>query len=94
MGWKKRAGEHVIAARNALDDADDVINTDVAASRKIDILVKHVCRGFVESALALAEAYGACDVEGKRTMRGWVGGDVVDAAVALSISRGPKKEAA
>lgn len=94
MGWKKRAGDHVLAARNALDEADDVISSDVASRNKIDILIKHMSKGFVSISLALAEAYSSLDVEGKRAMRAWVGADVVDAAVALSVSRGGKKEAA
>jgi len=94
MGWKKRAGEHVMAARNALDDADEVFSSDVASRNKIDVLVKHISKGLVASALALAEAYSSLDVEGKRTMRAWVGADVVDAAVALAVTRGAKKDEA
>jgi hypothetical protein len=94
MGWKKRAGEHVMAARNALDEADEVIASDVASRNKIDVLVKHISKGLVASALALAEAYSSVDADAKRAMRVWVGADVVDAAVALAVARGGKKEAA
>lgn len=94
MGWKKRAGEHVLAAQKALDDADEIISSDVASRNRVDVVVKHISKGFVSSALALAEAYASQDVEGKRSMRSWVGEDVVDAAVAIAVSRGGKKEAA
>jgi hypothetical protein len=94
MGWKKRTGEHVVAARAALDEADEVISSDVPSRSRADVLAKHVSRGFLEAALALAEIYGSHSVEDKRAMRAWVGADVVDAAVALAVARGAKKEAA
>ena len=92
MGWKKRAGEHVLAAQSALDEADEIISSDVASRNRIDVVVKHISKGLVSAALALAEAYASQDVEGKRSMRAWVGADVVDAAVALAITRGKREE--
>ena len=83
-----------MAARAALDDADEVITSDVPSNRSVDVLVKHLSKGFVATSLALAELYGAADVNAKRAMRNWVGADVIDAAVALAVSRGAKKEAA
>lgn len=84
-----------MAARNALDDADDTITSDAPTGRSTDVLMKHISKGFVAAALALAEIYEAApNAEAKRTMRNWIGADVVDAAVALAVSRGSKKEAA
>lgn len=94
MGWKKRAGEHIMAARNALDDADEVVASDVPSRSRADVLAKYVAKGFISAGLALAEAYASHDAEGKRAMRAWVGADVVDAAVALAVARGAKREAA
>jgi hypothetical protein len=94
MGWKKRASEHLLSARNALDDADEVASSDVASRNRVDVFMKHVSKGFLESALSLVEAYASQDAEGKKSMRAWVGADLIDAAVALSIARGSKKEAA
>ena len=94
MGWKKRTGEFLLTARGALDDADDTITSDAPGARSVDVLIKHLSKGFVATALALSELYGAADVNGKRSLRDWVGADVIDAAVVLAVSRGAKKEAA
>jgi hypothetical protein len=92
MGWKKRAGEHVLTGMKALDEADEVASSDVASRNKIDVFIKHVSKGYIESALALAEAYASLDAESKRTTRAWVGPDILDSAIFIAASCEAKKK--
>lgn len=57
MSWRKNASRRIATARADLDNADDSLTSDTAASRQPLVAARSVCKGIIEAAHALSDIY-------------------------------------